>query len=291
MHMKQVKNTDELIDYLITKGIKIYDVALAKESINDYTYYGIVNTYKSVFKNADETYKKGVSFEEIFALFQFDMNLKALFIKYILEIELVLKSKIANLFTEKYGLKDYLVPSNFASNNANNQAIALLIERIENDIDTSYLRHDAITHFKDEYGYIPPFVLVKIISFGVMSRFYGLMQLDDQQNISKSFGISAKTLKAMLKNLTFVRNICAHSDRLFCYHSINTISVKSLKINYTLPNNTNNLYIIILTMEKLLKKDKYLDFKKELDLEIYKLSNELKSISIKDILKIMGIKN
>ena len=287
--MKEVKNTEELINYLISKGVKVNNIDLTTERINNYTYYGIVNTYKYVFKNSDNSYKDKVSFEEIFALYEFDMNIKSLFLKYILELELIIKSRIANLLTEKYGIKDYLIIDNFERSRSNDPYITDVLESIEKEINISYSKHEAIAHYKNKYNYIPPFVLVKALSFGMISRLYGLMKQTDQQHISKEFDIPSNILKVILKNLTFIRNVCAHSDRLYCYHSINTISTAFLKNNYTLPNNTNNLYIIILAMEKMLKEDKYKAFKKQFDLEIDKLSKELKSITIKDILNIIGI--
>ena len=80
-----------------------------------------------------------------------------------------------------------------------------------------YNIHSAITHYKDKYGYIPPFVLMKILTFGVTSRYYGLLKQKDRQEIAKYFKISDKLLKQILKNLTSIRNIAAHSDRLFCF--------------------------------------------------------------------------
>lgn len=54
-------------------------------------------------------------------------------LKYILEIEAVIKTKIANLFAEKYGLEDYLNINNFdlKDDNSNLEHIEKLIEEIK----------------------------------------------------------------------------------------------------------------------------------------------------------------
>ncbi|MBR1539778.1 MAG: Abi family protein [Clostridia bacterium] len=49
----------------------------------------------------------------MFALYEFDKNIKAIFLKYILEIEVVIKSLIVNTFAEEYGVEDYLNVENF----------------------------------------------------------------------------------------------------------------------------------------------------------------------------------
>ncbi|MCI8383485.1 MAG: hypothetical protein HFJ33_01165 [Clostridia bacterium] len=41
-----------------------------EKNIEKYSYYSIVNGYKSVFKDKDNNYKPNVTFEEIFALYE-----------------------------------------------------------------------------------------------------------------------------------------------------------------------------------------------------------------------------
>ena len=56
--MKEYKNNQELINYLISKNVIINDVESALKNIEKYTYYSIVNGYKSVFKDEKKTIKK-----------------------------------------------------------------------------------------------------------------------------------------------------------------------------------------------------------------------------------------
>ena len=51
-----------------------------------------------------------------FALYEFDKNIKAIFLKFTLEIEVIIKSLMANTLAEKYGVKDYLKLENFDEN-------------------------------------------------------------------------------------------------------------------------------------------------------------------------------
>ena len=69
-------------------------------------------------------------------------------------------------------------------------------------------------------------MLVKILTFGVASSYYGLLKQSDRQAIAKYFKISDKLLKQILINLTLARNISAHSDRLYTFHSKFFISYK-----------------------------------------------------------------
>lgn len=285
--MKAYKNNQELIDYLISKNVIINDVHSALKNIEKYTYYSIVNGYKSVFKDEENNYKENTSFEEIFALYEFDKNIKAIFLKYSLEIEIVIKSLIANTIAEEYGIENYLKQENF-DENADKELIKELIFKINKEIDDNYIKHSAIKHYKDNYGFVPPFVATKILTFGAISRYYSLLKQSDRQKISKYFKLSDKLLKQILINLTMVRNISAHSDRLFCYRNKYDIAFKQIEENYERKENLSNLYMIIKCMQVLLDEEKYQEFELLLNGEIEQLKNKLTTIDINDILKIMG---
>ena len=285
--MKEYKSNQQLIEYLISKNILIFDKEKALKSIEKYSYYSITNGYKSVFKDENNNYKRNVSFEEIFALYEFDKNIKAIFLKYTLEIEVIIKSLMSNALAEKYGIEEYLKVDNF-DENANKDFVNSLIESINKEIEDNYNKHSAITHYIDTYNFVPPFVLTKVITFGAISRYYGLLKQTDRQNISKYFKLSDKLLKQILVNLTMVRNICAHSDRLFCYRNKYYIAFKNIDKKYRRDNNLTNLYMIMKCMQQLLDEDKYREFEELFFREVDNLKEKLNSINIEDILKIMG---
>lgn len=115
-----------------------------------------------------------------------------------------------------------------------------------------------------------------------------MLKQSDRQAIAKYFKISDKLLKQILKNLTTIRNIAAHSDRLYNYTSKFYLSFNLIDNTYTTTNNITNLYMVIRCMEKLLTHEQYKELYTSITEEIYKLQNKLNSISINDIIKIMG---
>src|SRR5699024_4708606 len=145
--------------------------------IEKYSYYSIVNSYKWIFK-IGKNYKDNASFEEIFAIYKIDKNLKIIILKYIIEIEQVIKNKNDNYNAENYVLENYLDIKNFdlKYDNSNLEHIEKLIEEIKNEIDKGNGKHDAITHYMSKYGFVPPWVVTKILSLGTISKFYGLMK-------------------------------------------------------------------------------------------------------------------
>jgi len=285
--MKEYKNNEELLEYLIHKNVIINDRELALRNIEKYSYYFIINGYKAIFKDDDNNYKENTSFEEIFALYEFDKNIKAIFLKFTLEIEVIIKSLIANILAEEYGIEDYLKLQNL-DENANENTVKDFIKKIKRNIDDNYIKHPAIKHYKDTYNFIPPFVLTKILTFGAISKYYSILKQSDRQKISKYFKLSDKLLRQILINLTMVRNISAHSDRLFNYRNKYDISFKNIEKDYNRKEYLCNLYMIIKSMKVLLDEEKYKEFEELLNREIEKLKNRLIVVDINDILRIMG---
>lgn len=285
--MKEYKNNEELLNYLISKNIIINDKEKALKNIEKYSYYSIINGYKAVFKDENNNYKENTTFEEIFALYEFDKNIKAIFLKYILEIEVVIKSLMANTIAEEYGIVEYLKAEKLDTK-ADENIINDFIEKVEKEIDDNYIKHPAIKHYKDKYNFVPPFVLTKILTFGAISRYYSLLKQSDRQKISKYFKLSDKLLRQILINLTMVRNISAHSDRLYTYRNKYDISFKNIEKDYNRKEYLCNLYMIIKSMKVLLDEEKYLEFENFLNNEIDKLKEQLIVIDINDILRVMG---
>ena len=283
--MKEYKNYNEQLEYIISKGVSVKNKEEALSKIKTYSYYSIINTYKDVFKNTNNEYKKNVSFDEIYALFEFDKNLRSIFLKYSLEIEMILKSLLAEALSSKYGIKDYLLKENF-DDTVDETTITESINVIEEEINKQNGKHEAVTHYIDEYGFVPPFVLTKILTLGELSRLYAMLKQSDRQSISKNFKLSDKVLKQIIVNMTMIRNICAHNDRLFSFHSKFRISFKYIQKNYN--EKSVNIYMIMKCMECLLPKDKKKEFVKLINSEIKVLSGKLKSIKIDNILHIMG---
>lgn len=283
--MKEYKDSFELLEYIISKGVSVNNKEDALNKIKTYSYYSIINTYKDVFKTKNNEYKKNVSFDEIYALFEFDKNLRSIFFKYSLEIETILKSLLSETISSRYGIKDYLIKENF-DNTVNEKTITETINIIEEEINKQNGKHEAVTHYIDKYEYVPPFVLTKILTLGQLSRLYAMLKQSDRQSISKNFKLSDKVLKQIIVNLTMIRNICAHNDRLFSFHSKFRISFKYIQKNYN--EKSVNIYMIMKCMESLLPEDKQREFVKLINNEIKILANKLKTIKINNILNIMG---
>ena len=76
--MKEFKTYQEQIDLLKSRGLVISDENFAMEKLKEDNYYNIINGYKELFitPGTKDNFINDVTFEEIYALYDFDRVLK-----------------------------------------------------------------------------------------------------------------------------------------------------------------------------------------------------------------------
>lgn len=119
--------------------------------------------------------------------------------------------------SKKYDYKenDYLKVKNFDSSPEKYKQINDLLKKMKRQIRVNGSQHSAIMHYLTNYGYIPLWVLVKVLSFGVVSEMYSILKLEDRLAIASIFGIEQETLANYLPILANYRNLCVYEDILF----------------------------------------------------------------------------
>lgn len=296
---KTFKTIDEQIDILKSRNIIIDDYSKAYDLLSKNNYYYLINGYKDLFidnTSKEEKYITGTKIEEIYALYEFDKDIKINFLKYLLLIENEIDTYIAYEFSKSYGHKNYLIPANFCNSNFKQFLIEKFIKDINLEIDYQYKNsNEMIIHYLDNYKYIPLWVLVRILSFGKISKFYSLMKPKEQNTISRKYNLRIPEFRIILHNLTLIRNICAHDEKLYDIKMKNRISStiyhKKLKIenkngNYQFA--TRDLFSIIIALKLLLEKDQFNRFYSEIIKSIEKLKKELYAIQIDKVMYKMG---
>lgn len=230
------------------KKLNILNLNYAHEMLKRYSYYSLINGYKEQFKNPDTTnYREGVCFEDIVALYEFDENIRGLFLKYLQKIERQMKSHISFYFCQKY-------------------------------------------------GNVPLWVLINALTFGNVSKFYMLCRYDIQAKIAMNYeGINESQLSKILIVLTGFRNVCAHGERLYCYHTKQAIPNLTLHKKLCIPKygqeyscGKHDLFAVVLSMRYLLPGDWFLVFKKELIKILTQYKKKTSCFTEEEIFKFMG---
>lgn len=299
MSNKEFKTLEEQIEILQNRNLVISDITQVKELLKKENYYKIINGYKDLFlqKNSDtEIYIENTNFMEVYSLYSFDRKLRNLFFGKILIIENNLKSAIAYDFSKLYGQENYLKLSNFENEATNKKRdIIKLIAIIQGNIANQVKKNDSITHYLDKYGFIPLWVLVNVLTFGTISKFYSLMKQSDRVKISKIFKCKENELLSFIEFITLFRNISAHEERMYTFKSKKIIVNTNIHSNLKLKKNNgnyihgkNDLFGLLIVLKILLDKNDFEDLFTKLKFEIDELSKKLNVITIEDVFKKMG---
>lgn len=298
MSNKEFKNLNQQIEILRSKGLIINNEEYAKEVLLRENYF-FLNGYRHLFMKSDTNrqYIDGTTFEEVYSLFLFDRSFRNVIFKNILIIENNVKSILSYTMSLKYGYreKDYLHPKNFTQNHEKIRQVNDIIHKMKRQIKTNATQHSATMHYVNNYGYIPLWVLVKVLSFGLVGELFTILKKEDQLSIAEIYNIDPETMSNYLVMLSNYRNLCAHEDIVFenrtqrqiddtKYHRILKIDITNDEYVY----GKNDIFALIIIIKQMLKDDEVRDLILEIKKLFDNLEYNIKSISIDKVLDRMG---
>lgn len=238
MQDKPFLTIDEQVELLASRGVAVDDDTadiLLREG-----YYSVVNGYKDPFidpektaEEGDDRFAEGTRFADIYALFLFDRDLRETTFHYLLRVEALVRTVCAYTFAEHHeDHDDYFLQSSFATEGE------YLSFGLRNYLDNLHKLHDAlhrvinhprneaIEHYKNEYGKVPVWVVMNVLTFGNIEHFFNLMKPAEQQTVcrriaqmphfSKIGYLEPAKMRRSLDVLVKFRNKCAHDERLYC---------------------------------------------------------------------------
>lgn len=295
---RQFKNLDEQVEIFKHKGMIINDERYTKQILLRENYF-FLNGYRHLFLKSEEdrTFKPGTTFEEMYSLFLFDRSFRNILFKYLLVIENNLKSIFSYQLSKKYGYRerDYLKEKNFTSAPEKQAQLNDLLKKMKRQIRVNGAQHTATLHYASNYGYIPLWILVKVLSFGIVSEMFSILKTDDQKEIAKVYDVDYEVLIVYLPILANYRNLCAHEDILYenitqkaiddtIYHQLLKIPKENDEYIY----GKNDLFALIIIMKQLLQKEEFKSMMIELENVVNTLNYNLHTISLDIVLKRMG---
>ena len=298
MSKKTFKTLDEQIEILKSKGLVINDEEKAKEILFRENYF-FINGYRHLFRKneSDNRFVAGTTFDELYATFIFDRNIRNIMFKYLLIVENNMKSIIGYQMSRKYGYKEkeYLNPKNFNQDNIKIRQVYDVLNKVKRQMRVNGKQHAATSHYMTNYGYVPMWILVKVLSFGIISELYGILKIEDQISIASFYGLNSSTLSTYLQLLSNFRNLCAHEDILYDhrtqkvipdskYHDILNIEKKDDTYVY----GKNDLFALIIILKEMLTKEEFTDMLYQIGYEVDILDGKVDSVSLKVILNKMG---
>ena len=245
---------DEQVENLKNNGLIVDDEEYAKRILNDVSYFRLVKAYSLNLKPKNGNYDNKTTFREIVDLYLFNANLRQIIFPEIEKIEVNVRCRIANYFSEQYGVLGYLETKNFVDDVYYKEFMEDVEQEIRRNSKAPFVRN-----FRENYegGNLPIYALVEVFSFGTLSKFFKNMHNKDKKEIAKTFGVGYTYFESWLESISYVRNICAHYGRLY-----NAKMAKTPKLykEYTQAGIGNNrIFGVLLCMKNLLKSDSQWD--------------------------------
>jgi len=192
-------------------GCIVTDEVFCEKVLSRISYYRL-SAYFLTFKMKDGKYSSGTEFNKIFRLYEFDRKLRNLLFSTIEELEVYLRAQLSYYHSQKYGPIGYLDSINFNSRHDHVYFLSQINSLIKSNNKTPFVRH----HIKKYSGQFPLWVIAELFTFGMLSYFYADMITADQKRLARSvFHSSVQNIKSWLYCCTNLRNICAHSRRLY----------------------------------------------------------------------------
>jgi len=296
---KEFKTIDQQIDILKKKGLIIDDYDTCYNILLKENYF-FINGYRHIFMNSptDRTFITGATFSELYAVFKFDRYSRNIFFKNLLIIENRLKSVISYQLSKKYGYKekDYLNLRNFTQDPEKRRRVKDVIEKMRRQIRINTGRHNATMHYLKNYGYIPLWILVKVLSFGMVCELFSIMTDEDKLEVSSVFHLGIEELESFLPILSNYRNLCAHEDIVFDHKTERKIpdteyhkKLNIFKMDDEYIYGKDDLFAVIIIFKMMLEDSEFRLMLKEFEYELEKLDGKVDSIPVEKILDTMGV--
>ena len=295
---KIFKNLDEQIDILKSRNLVIEDEEKAKNILLKENYF-FINGYRHMFlePNNNKKFIDGTTFDELYATFIFDRNMRNIMFKHLLVVENNMKSVISYQLSKKYGYKEkeYLDPKNFTQDSIKVRQVHDVLNKMKRQIRVNGKQHSATLHYLSHYGYVPMWILVKVLSFGIIAELFSILKYEDQKSIADIYKMDVQDLSTYLYLLASFRNLCAHEDILYNhrtqkvipdskYHSILNID----KIENEYAYGKNDLFAVVIMMKQLLSDSEFSEFIKEIGYEIDMLDGKVNVVPLNVILHKIG---
>lgn len=203
----------EQVAKLQQRGMLITDPDKAAFYLQHLNYYRLA-AYWLPFEadHGTHAFQPGSRFDDVLNLYIFDRELRLLVLDAIERIEVSVRSQWAYQMAHRHGAHAHLDPAlsrdwkNWVSDS----------HQLMGEVERS--KENFIEHLTQTYSdALPPlWAVCEIMSLGLLSRQYkNLKPMATRRAVASQYGLDQQVFESWLHHLTFVRNVCAHHNRLW----------------------------------------------------------------------------
>ena len=204
---------DEQIDLLESQGLIIDDRQKARQILRNVSYSRLkAYMVPLMTERSPRKFREGATFNDVYTLYGFDRRLRELVFHEMEKVEISVRTRIAYATAGADGGYWYTSPEYFRSPREHRS----LLDRIKGEVKRA--DNDAIKRFYEKYSNeLPPcWMALEATSMGTLSLIYeDLRPGATKRQIADYYGLPDTVFISWLHHLVYVRNICAHHNRLW----------------------------------------------------------------------------
>ena len=230
---------EEQLSLLKSRGLNVDDDKKALSVLKSISYYRF-SGYSLSLRDKENNFHPNISFDNIHELYMFDEKFRSIIMQYCGIVEISFRSYLSYFHSQKYNPLGYLEPNNFEDAPKHSDFLKELEKEINRSNDY-FIQH----HKKERNSIFPFWVVIEVISFGVLSKLYKNMKTEDRNQLAKEYvGYKREYIENWLQCCSYARNIAAHGGR-FYNRLFQASKVKINKKRYPNIDNSSSFALII----------------------------------------------
>jgi abortive infection bacteriophage resistance protein len=248
-YTKAALTFEQQLHLLKERHLVVPDDERALRWLKNISYYRL-SAYFLPFKTG-ESFRHCATFDLIAGLYIFDRKLRLTVLDAIERIEVALRTAVTYQLAHEHGPFGYADARNFAPNFNHQSFLNELHEERRRSKETF------VEHFAEKYtdeGNLPVWMATELLSFGVISRLFRALNPVLKAAIAQPFNVHHNVLGTWLHALSYVRNVCAHHQRLWNRTLAIRPQIPTRSHNWPHePTQNNKLYCVLVIINHLLK--------------------------------------
>lgn len=276
-----------------------------KEILCRLGYFNLVNGYKNAFVagkdgQGNHIYYHGTSVQELYALKQFDDELRSILLKHLTKVEEEVRTVFAYKFDELndngkitwYQIEAY-------EQKAGGAPVMKAISRAYRDVDNS--SQEYVKYYREHHKFIPTWIMIKVVSFSDFINLVNCSKNPVKQALCKMYGIVDSSGKedfdlliGSLHWIRIVRNSCAHNERIYTMCNpksrIRTIYMDALAKSYA-TGRDKRIMDLLVYMKYYCPHTEYVEFIEQIKEQLTWLQGKIFKAAFDNVRAQLGIKD
>ncbi|MES1187192.1 MAG: Abi family protein [Myxococcales bacterium] len=214
-YAKPALTIEQQVLQLLKRGMS-GDEVLMRERLASVSYYRL-SGYWFPFRQPDDTFRSGTTFEAVWERYVFDRTLRLIVMDAVERIEIAVRAKLSYHHAHAFGPFGYAQdPAALPKLNAAERGG--FVDRIRDEVarckKEQFVKHFA-TKYGDSHQDLPIWMATEVMSFGTVLSLYRASSRQIKGDVAAVFQVPDLVLDSWLLTLNTIRNVCAHHSRLW----------------------------------------------------------------------------